>query len=295
MIDAFPLDKVNSVRRCLPRAISFLHPTPVFWTSMPPFPVSDMTVLGSILLPSTATEDLPAINYSYATSSVEADVEYVPEITSPTTLTATYSVLKPSSLVSSLEEIVSVSFSTIPSAPISDTRTVVSTSKSSSSRTSLSTSSDPLDISWTPIQSSTTPSQTARQSSQSPASAIPTQTTTFVNDVHVTGGAQETFSPSAIVFTTSAYSFFTTNGHLTSTRVPLLTTSVSFVPVPAPTPTQSAQITATQSSRPRLSSSARIGIAILGVISILLLALLCIIIRRRRLRKRAFLRLGESF
>ncbi|KAJ6541747.1 hypothetical protein B0H19DRAFT_1268706 [Mycena capillaripes] len=117
----------------------------------------------------------------------------------------------------------------------------------------------------------------------------PTFSSTFGNNVHISGSAQATLSPSTSIFTAAtSYSFFTSNGHIGSTGIPILSTSITLVPV---APTQSVQASS-KSSGP--STSVAIGIALGGVAVFLALILCYIINRRRHLRNRAFLRLGEE-
>ncbi|KAJ7919376.1 hypothetical protein B0H13DRAFT_252467 [Mycena leptocephala] len=120
-------------------------------------------------------------------------------------------------------------------------------------------------------------------------SQLPTPvTSTFGNAVHVSDSAKETLSRSTTVFTTTSFSIFTSDGHIRSTGIPITSTSVAFVPVVS----HSAQVTS-QSSGP--GTSVAVGIA-LGAVAIFLVLVLCFIINRRRhLRNRAFLRLGEEF
>ncbi|KAJ7819927.1 hypothetical protein B0H14DRAFT_2600311 [Mycena olivaceomarginata] len=119
-----------------------------------------------------------------------------------------------------------------------------------------------------------------------PLTSLQSPTSTFGNDIH----ASATLSPSTSIFTAStSYSLFTQNGHITSTAIPILSTSVTLVPVPTHTSVQ----TASRSSGP--STSVAVGIALGGVAVFLGLVLLFIINRRRNLRRRAFLRLGEEF
>ncbi|KAJ7361059.1 hypothetical protein DFH08DRAFT_364859 [Mycena albidolilacea] len=119
-----------------------------------------------------------------------------------------------------------------------------------------------------------------------PLTSLQSPTSTFGNDIHVSA----TLSPSTSIFTAStSYSLFTQNGHITSTAIPILSTSVTLVPVPTHTSAQ----TASKSSGP--STSVAVGIALGGVAVFLGLVLLFIINRRRNLRRRAFLRLGEEF
>ncbi|KAJ6520465.1 hypothetical protein C8R45DRAFT_61097 [Mycena sanguinolenta] len=121
-----------------------------------------------------------------------------------------------------------------------------------------------------------------------------TITSNFGNDVHISA----TLSPSTSIFTTTTYSVFTTDGHTATTAIPVLKTSVTLVPVPTSSSTQTASSSPAQtaSSRPSSgpSTSEAIGIA-LGGVAIFLSLILCYIIKRRRnLRRRAFLRLGEE-
>ncbi|KAJ7762341.1 hypothetical protein DFH07DRAFT_408115 [Mycena maculata] len=119
------------------------------------------------------------------------------------------------------------------------------------------------------------------------APSIPTSS--FGNAVHVSRSVVETLSPTTSIFTTSSFSVFTTNGHVTSTAIPMLTTSVGLVPVPVPTSNQ----VDSKSSGP--TTSAKIGAGVAGISFILVIALILIIRRRTILRRRAFLRLGEEF
>ncbi|KAK7063687.1 hypothetical protein R3P38DRAFT_2819779 [Favolaschia claudopus] len=97
-----------------------------------------------------------------------------------------------------------------------------------------------------------------------------------------------TLSPSTTIFTiATSYSLFTTAGHVTSTPVPVLSTSVMMVPI---TPTQTSK-----ASKHSLSTSMSVGIAIAGVAVFLVGVLIYIVRWRRKLRRRAFLRLGEEF
>ncbi|KAJ7511869.1 hypothetical protein B0H11DRAFT_718005 [Mycena galericulata] len=133
---------------------------------------------------------------------------------------------------------------------------------------------------------------TSPPAGQTPLTNAPsTATSSFGNDVLVSASVTETLSASTSIFTTSSDSIFTTGGHVTSTEIPVLTTSVSWIRVPVPTQS-SAQGTAKSSG---LSTSARSGIAVAGVTVFLLFVLVFIIIRRRTLRNRAFLRVGEEF
>ncbi|KAJ7492026.1 hypothetical protein FB451DRAFT_514338 [Mycena latifolia] len=106
---------------------------------------------------------------------------------------------------------------------------------------------------------------------------------------HQLFSAKETLSPSTSIFTTVSFSVFTSAGHIRSTAVPVISTSVTMVPVP----TQSSQA-ATKSKSSSLSTNVKVGVAVGGIAILLLLALVCIISRRRYLRSRAFIRLGEE-
>ncbi|KAJ7146355.1 hypothetical protein C8R44DRAFT_864127 [Mycena epipterygia] len=110
---------------------------------------------------------------------------------------------------------------------------------------------------------------------------------TFGENVHVSNS--ETLSPSTSIFTTLSFSTFITNGQVRSTAVPVVSTSVTLVPVPTPTSVQTASRT---SSGP--GTKTRVGVALGGVALLLVLVLVYIINRRRDLRNRAFLRLGEE-
>lgn len=61
------------------------------------------------------------------------------------------------------------------------------------------------------------------------------QLATRRENVHVSNS--ETLSPSTSIFTTLSFSTFTTNGQVRSTAVPVVSTSVTLVPVPVPTTT----------------------------------------------------------
>ncbi|KAJ7045086.1 hypothetical protein C8F04DRAFT_1067659 [Mycena alexandri] len=120
----------------------------------------------------------------------------------------------------------------------------------------------------------------------------PISTSTFANAVHVSNPPPSaSLSSSTIIFTTVSLSSFTSNGQIHTTAIPITSTSVTAVPVPVPT--HSPAVNAAK-SKIQLSTSVVVGIAI-GAVAIFLVLVLCYIINRRRhLRKRAFLRLGEE-
>ncbi|KAJ6601191.1 hypothetical protein DFH09DRAFT_558278 [Mycena vulgaris] len=115
-------------------------------------------------------------------------------------------------------------------------------------------------------------------------------TSVFGNAVHVSDPAvtvSETLSPSTRIFTTVSLSVFTTDGHVRTTAVPVISTSVTMVPVP----TATAQ---NKSSSSSLSTRVRVGLAVGGLAVFLAIVLVLIVSRRRYLRNRAFIRLGEE-
>ncbi|KAJ7200229.1 hypothetical protein B0H12DRAFT_1081242 [Mycena haematopus] len=72
-------------------------------------------------------------------------------------------------------------------------------------------------------------------STSSTSSQLPV-TSTFGNDIHKSA----TLSPSTSIFTTTSYSVFTTDGHITSTAIPILSSSVTMVSVPTSSSAQAA-------------------------------------------------------
>ncbi|KAF7337782.1 hypothetical protein MSAN_02252000 [Mycena sanguinolenta] len=222
------------------------------------------------------------------TQSFSADTQFLTgntQTSASAAITITASLQDQSTSPSDSATIIATASSQNPSTSPPDSATITTTASSQNPSTSPPDSLASAGI----LPSISTDSESvpaAQLPSTSSTSSQLTITSNFGNDVHISA----TLSPSTSIFTTTSYSVFTTDDHTTTTAIPVLETSVTLVPVPT---SSSAQ---TRSSKPSSgpSTSEAVGIALGGVAVFLSLILCYIINRRRNLRRRAFLRLGEE-
>ncbi|KAJ7757603.1 hypothetical protein B0H16DRAFT_1721336 [Mycena metata] len=175
----------------------------------------------------------------------------------------------------------------VPSTPVSSAFPASSTSEGTAV-----TSASAISTTGPGVTEGSTPETVTSTTTSSFPGPVPTST--FANAVHVSNPqASASLSSSTTTFTAVSLSFFTSNGQIHTTAIPIKSTSVTAVPIPVPVPTHSPTVNAAK-SKLHLSTSVAVGIAI-GAVAIFLVLVLCYIINRRRhLRKRAFLRLGEE-